>query len=346
MSSEELTIPVFFKNQVTGQIQEEEFSIPRTATVKDVLKVLKEKFHGEYASLYNAATELQDDALIDDIYEEEDVLTAVPPPPKRSVLKPIENCSDDQVILMDKKQRPIFVQKQNEHVLKMHLLDFSPTLILFRKTDEVSQRERVFKGQKYKIPTDKNMLSIKITQDRVTKISDEGNEEDLEKDGEEVTKLEAFFYRPNGRNLLLEFHNLDENNLYVITGSKLFFESIEIPAGEMKMVNVKSDFKKAHCFGVAAGGQGLNPVTGKRVFSTTMFKVFPGGKMVKINKTSSGYTAILEKSNGTQTKCVQKGAKTFDESQRLCKKEMLKWFKEGLCALAGAAVQGGVEGAC
>ena len=117
---------------IPGQIQEEEFSIPRTATVKDVLKVLKEKFHGEYASLYNAATELQDDALIDDIYEEEDVLTAVPPPPKRSVLKPIENCSDDQVILMDKKQRPIFVPKQNEHFLKMQPLDFSPTLIVFR----------------------------------------------------------------------------------------------------------------------------------------------------------------------------------------------------------------------
>ena len=88
--------------------------------------------------------------------------------------------------------------------------------------------------------------------------------------------------------------------------------------------------------------------------------------MVKINKTSVGYTATLEKGNGNKTNCVQKAASTFNESQRLCTKELLKWFKEGqnskyirvvLClildidfsglfALAGAAVQGGVEGAC
>ena len=176
------------------------------------------------------------------------------------------------------------------------------------------------------------MLSIKINQDRVSKITDEGNAEDLEKVGEEVTKLEAVFYKPNGKNLSLEFHNLDEKNLHVITGSKLFFKFTEIPAGEKKMVKVKSEtvLLRSHWgFGVASVDRDINPVTGKREFSATMFELCPEGKMVKINKTSSGYTTILEKSNGTQTKCVQKGAKTFDESQRLCKKEMLKWFKEG-----------------
>ena len=175
------------------------------------------------------------------------------------------------------------------------------------------------------------MLSIKINQDRVSKITDEGNAEDLEKVDEEVTKLEAVFYKPYGRNLLLEFHNLDKNNLHVIIGSKLFFESIEIPAGEKKVVNVKSEtvlLRSQWCFGVAAD-QGLNPVTGKRVFSATMFEVCPGGKMVKINKTSVGYTATLEKGNGNKTNCVQKAASTFNESQRLCTKELLKWFKEG-----------------
>lgn len=348
MSSEELTVPVFFKNKVTGQIQEEEFSIPRTATVKDVLKVLKEKFHGEYASLYNAATELEDDALIDDIYDEEDVLTAVPPPPKRSAPKPIKNCSDDQVILMDMNDRPIFIEKQIEHNLKMNIWNFYPSLIVFRKTDEVKEGERVFKGQKYKIPTDKNVLSIKIDQDRVSKITDEGNAEDLEKVGEEVTKLEAVFYKPNGKNLSLEFHNLDEKNLHVITGSKLFFKFTEIPAGEKKMVKVKSEtvLLRSHWgFGVASVDRDINPVTGKREFSATMFELCPGGKMVKIYKTSSGYTATMEKNNGAKTLCVQKCAKTFNESERLGTKELLKWFKDGLCAILGGAVQGGVEGA-
>ena len=176
------------------------------------------------------------------------------------------------------------------------------------------------------------MLSIKIDQDRVSKITDEGNAEDLEKVGEEVTKLEAVFYKPNGKNLSLEFHNLDEKNLHVITGSKLFFKFTEIPAGEKKMVKVKSEtvLLRSHWgFGVASVDRDINPVTGKREFSATMFELCPGGKMVKIYKTSSGYTATMEKNNGAKTLCVQKCAKTFNESERLGTKELLKWFKDG-----------------
>ena len=113
-----------------GQIQEEEFTVPRTAAVKDVLNLLKG--YGKYASLYKAGIELLEDDKIEDVFDEEDVLTAAPPPNERFDGKTVENCSDDHVILMDKKQRPIFVPKQNEHFLKMQLLDFSPILIVFR----------------------------------------------------------------------------------------------------------------------------------------------------------------------------------------------------------------------
>ena len=174
------------------------------------------------------------------------------------------------------------------------------------------------------------MLYIKIDQDRVYKINDKGIEENLQQIGDEITKLEAVFHKPVGRNLPLEFHNLDENNLHVITGSRLSFQSIEIPAGEKKMVNVKSDFKRTHyTFGVAPGGRVLNPVTGSREFSATMFELCPEGKMVKINKTSAGFTATMEKHDGAESELVQKGAKTFNESERLCKKELLLWLKQG-----------------
>ena len=174
------------------------------------------------------------------------------------------------------------------------------------------------------------MLNIKIDRDRVYKVSDDGEEENLLKVGEEVTKLEAVFYKPVGKNVPLEFHNCDENTLHVIIGCRLFFQSIEIPAGEKKMVNVKSDFRKSqYCFGVAAVGRVLNPVTGKREFSATMFELCPGGKLVKINKTSAGFRATLEKPDGTETEVVQRGAKAFNESERLCKKELLSWLKQG-----------------
>jgi len=258
--------------------------------------------------------------------------------------KKFKNCSDDLVILMDKKKRPFFLEKKDEHCLQMRALDFFPTVVVFRKQDEKIHGERVFKGQKYKIP--KDVLYIKIDKDRVYKINDKGIEENLQQIGDEITKLEPVFEKPVGRNLPLEFHNLDENNLHVITGSRLSFQSIEIPAGEKKMVNVKSDFNRTkYDFGVAAVGRVLNPVTGSREFSATMFGLCSGGKMVKIDKTSEGFTASIEKPDGTETKVAQKGAKTFNETERLCKKELLHWLKQGVESIVGAVAGGAVGGA-
>ena len=41
------------------------------------MKILNKKFPGSYVCLNNAMTQLQEDDIIEDVYEEEDVLTAV-----------------------------------------------------------------------------------------------------------------------------------------------------------------------------------------------------------------------------------------------------------------------------
>ena len=166
-------------------------------------------------------------------------------------------------------------------------------------------------------------MSIKIKQDGVYKIPEEGEKEKLEKVGEKVTMLEDVFYRPIGGNFKLEFYNDDENTLYVITGSKQFFKPIEIPSKEKKKIKVKSDFKGNFRFGVAPVGRVLNS-EGKREFSATMFELCHEGKMVKINKTSVGFTAAMEKPDGTETELVQTAAKTFNESN-----EFLSFLKQG-----------------
>ena len=124
----------FIPDYFLGQIQEEEFPISRTATVGDILTDLRERFPGNYASLNNAVTELQEDDLIDDVFEEEDVFTAVEQKDDevRFVGKKFKNCSDDLVILMDKKKRPFFLEKKDEHCLQMRALDFFPTVVVFR----------------------------------------------------------------------------------------------------------------------------------------------------------------------------------------------------------------------
>ena len=72
--------------------------------------------------------------MINDVYEEEDVLTAVEHNNNgvRSGGKTVRNCSDYLVILMDKKKRPIFIENKNEHFLRMKTLEFFPTVVVFR----------------------------------------------------------------------------------------------------------------------------------------------------------------------------------------------------------------------
>ena len=79
-------------------------------------------------------THLQDDDIIEDVYEEEHVLTAVQQKQdaERQNEKWVENKSGDIVILMDKNKRPIHLEPKNEHLWQFSSLDFYPTMSVFR----------------------------------------------------------------------------------------------------------------------------------------------------------------------------------------------------------------------
>ena len=80
-------------------------------------------------------TQLQDDDIIEDVYEEEDVLTAVQKKQDAERLKNekwVENKSGDIVILMDKNKRPIHLEPSNEHLWQFSSLDFYPKIAVFR----------------------------------------------------------------------------------------------------------------------------------------------------------------------------------------------------------------------
>ena len=100
------------------------------------MKILDKKYPGSHYCLNNAMTPLQDDDIIEDVYEEEHVLTALQQKQDGERLKSsekwVENKSGDIVILMDKNKRPIHLEPRNEHLWQFSSLDFYPKMAVFR----------------------------------------------------------------------------------------------------------------------------------------------------------------------------------------------------------------------
>ena len=98
------------------------------------MNVLNQKFPGSYVSLNNAMTQLQEDDIIEDVYQEEDVLTAVKQKHdiERNGGRWVDNKSGDIVVLMNKNNRPVYVEPSNEQYWEFGMLDLYPRLIVFR----------------------------------------------------------------------------------------------------------------------------------------------------------------------------------------------------------------------
>lgn len=343
MSSEMFEIPIVFNNQEAGKIHHESITISRKGKVGEIINDLNQKFPGSFVSLNNAMSLLQEDDVIEDVYEEEDVLTAVKQKHdiERNVGKYVDNQSGDIVVLMDRNNRPIYVEPSNEQFWEFSLLDLYPRLVVFRKqyeevgNEKVEKKiegERVFRGQKYKMPKDNDVHKFKIDREGVYKVTEGGDVVDLPKEDKEVTKLEGVFYRPVGNKLPIIFENLDANSIHVINGGKRLFDPIEVSGGEKKMIDVKADHRASHSFGVATGPV-LN--NGEREFTATMFDICPGGKEIKISKTSKGFKASLIKAGGVETPLRESSAKVFRESERLDIKNTLSWMFQGFNSLIG-----------
>ena len=97
------------------------------------MNVLNQRFPGSYVSLNNAMSQLQEDDVIEDVYEEDDVLTAMKHrhDSERNG-KWVDNRSGDMVVLMDKNNRPMYVEPSNEQYWEFGILDLYPRLVVFR----------------------------------------------------------------------------------------------------------------------------------------------------------------------------------------------------------------------
>ena len=104
------------------------------AQLKEVLKKLAEIYPDSHIFMNNELTELQDDDVLEDIFEEGDVFTAFRTATNkaRAQAQKIKNESDAIVVLVDKKGQPIFIKSGTEEKYKWKALDFKRTITVFR----------------------------------------------------------------------------------------------------------------------------------------------------------------------------------------------------------------------
>ena len=152
MSSVMFDIPIVFNNQETGnhktinyhfiiltnvfpgKIHHERYSISRQGKVREIMEDLNQKFPGSSVYLNNALSQLQEDDIIEDVFSEEDVLTAVKQrhDMRRNGGKWVDNRSGDIVVLMGKSGKPSYVEPSNEQFWEFSFLEFYPKLVVFR----------------------------------------------------------------------------------------------------------------------------------------------------------------------------------------------------------------------
>ena len=103
-----------------------------TAMLSEVLKKLAEKYPDSHIFMNNELTELQDDDILEDIFEDGDILTAFRTGHNKVRAQMIKNESDAIVVLVDKKGKPMFIKSGTEEKYKWKLTDFDHIITVFR----------------------------------------------------------------------------------------------------------------------------------------------------------------------------------------------------------------------
>ena len=107
--------------------------MPRNAEVRKLLDNLKAEYPGAHIFMNNQLSELQCDDILDDIYEEGDVLTAFRTEMNMErTVSQIKNASDAIVVLVNRKRQPIFIKSGNTESYKWKALNFDPIITVFR----------------------------------------------------------------------------------------------------------------------------------------------------------------------------------------------------------------------
>ena len=113
-------------------IHQEEFQVAPDAELSVLLNELKRKYPDSHMFMNNNLTELQDDDILEDIYEDGDIFTAFRTGHNKKRADVIKNESDAILVLMDKGGKPMFIKSGMEEKYKWKLTNFDRIIQVFR----------------------------------------------------------------------------------------------------------------------------------------------------------------------------------------------------------------------
>jgi len=279
-------IPIGVVNQETFKVCHDRVTIRKNAEVGEIMKPLELRYPGSYVTLNNKLTQLQEDDIVEEVFQEGDVLTGLKMKHniERNGVKWCDKPSGDVVVLSNKiTNQQLVVETKNEQKFQFKPEQYASTVTIFWKQydeetvtedekEEIKRVERmvgedsVLLGKKYEIPqmTDKEgetWHAFMVTRDkehpskgiRVVTYTDK----DIPVLGsDQREELEGVFFRPVGADFPLEFHNAASQDLQVVVGAKFGFELVDLPRGEKRQVELTANHRGRHNFGLAPAGQG------------------------------------------------------------------------------------------
>ena len=97
-----------------------------------ILKQLEEKYPNCHIFMNNELTELQDDDVLEYIFEDGDIFTAFRTGTDKERVQMIKNNSDAIVVMVDKKGKPMFIKSGTEERYKWKMTDFDRIITVYR----------------------------------------------------------------------------------------------------------------------------------------------------------------------------------------------------------------------
>lgn len=310
-SDEMFDIPIGVVNQETFKVYHDRVTIRKNAEVGEIMKPLELRYPGSYVTLNNKLTQLQEDDIVEEVFQEGDVLTGLKMKHniERNGVKWCDKPSGDVVVLSNKiTNQQLVVETKNEQKFQFKPEEYASTVTIFWKQydeetvtedekEEIKRVERmvgedsVLLGKKYEIPqmTDdegETWHAFTVTRDKEhpskgIRVVSHANKDIPVLGSDQREELEGVFFRPVGADFPLEFHNAADQDLQVVIGAKFGFSCVDLPSGEKRQLSLTANHRGRHNFGLAPAGR-RGEVRAK-VFELSHF-AREQGEVIRINK--------------------------------------------------------------
>merc|ERR1712154_329905 len=148
-------IPIGVVNQETCKVHgHDRVRVRRDVEVGEVMKPLEARYPGSYITLNNKLTQLQEDDILSEVYQEGDVLTGLKMKHniERNGVKWCDKPSGDVVVLSNiVTKQHLVVETKNEQIFQFKPKEYAPVVSIFWKQyDDVPETEEEEEERRHK----------------------------------------------------------------------------------------------------------------------------------------------------------------------------------------------------